>query len=412
MASLAARTASVNRAWASRSWVSQARRASPSREATAWRARDSTSRTMVCCSSVRYLPHSAKLLSQEKIRPSAEAMYLRASRFFTSVSALARASRIMRWISSSDRPELGRMLMLCSRPVRRSRAETFTMPLESMSKATSIWGTPLGRGGRLMRSKRPRLLLCSASSRSPCRTWISTRAWLSVTVVKVRASRVGMVALRWMIFTKPPPWVSMPRLKGVTSSSTRSLISPLRTAPWMAAPVATTSSGLMLRFGSLPKKSRTSRWTRGMRVWPPTRMTSSTCFGVLSPCWSASLMGMRVNSTRSLTMASSCSRVRVASRCWGPLAAWAMKGRRISTRSRVESSHLAFSLASLSRWRAMRSVVRSMPVFSRNCWTSQPWMAWSISSPPRNVSPLVASTSKTPSFISISVKSKVPPPKS
>jgi hypothetical protein len=35
-----------------------------------------------------------------------------------------------------------------------------------------------------------------------------------------------------------------------------------------------------------------------------------------------------------------------------------------------------------------------------------------MSSPPRKVSPLVASTSKTPSFISMRVKSKVPPPKS
>ena len=93
------------------------------------------------------------------------------------------------------------MLMLCSRLVSRSLAETLTMPLESMSKVTSIWGAPLGSGGRLMRSNRPRLLLCSASSRSPWSTCTSTRAWLSMTVVKTRLSRVGMVLLRWMIFT-------------------------------------------------------------------------------------------------------------------------------------------------------------------------------------------------------------------
>ena len=47
------------------------------------------------------------------------------------------------------------------------------------------------------------------------------------------------------------PAVSMPRDSGVTSSSSTSFTSPLSTPPWMAAPTATTSSGvhaLMRRF--------------------------------------------------------------------------------------------------------------------------------------------------------------------
>eukprot|EP00966_Prymnesium_polylepis_P297867 6882224-Prymnesium_polylepis.1 len=45
---------------------------------------------------------------------------------------------------------------------------------------------------------------------------------------------------------------------------------------WMAAPRATTSSGLTPLKGSLPKKPWTTLCTFGMRVMPPTRITSAT----------------------------------------------------------------------------------------------------------------------------------------
>lgn len=38
-------------------------------------------------------------------------------------------------------------LLCCSRPVPLSLADTWTIPLASMSKVTSIWGTPRGAGG-------------------------------------------------------------------------------------------------------------------------------------------------------------------------------------------------------------------------------------------------------------------------
>jgi len=47
----------------------------------------------------------------------------------------------------------------------------------------------------------------------------------------------------------------MPRDKGVTSSKTISLTSPFKTAPWIAAPIATASSGLTDLFGAFLKKS-------------------------------------------------------------------------------------------------------------------------------------------------------------
>ena len=80
-----------------------------------------------------------------------------------------------------------------------------------------------------------------------------------------------------MIFVIRPPWVSTPSDSGVTSSRRTSETSPLSTPAWIAAPTATTSSGLTVMFGSLPPVSRrTSACTAGIRVDPPTRMTSST----------------------------------------------------------------------------------------------------------------------------------------
>ena len=61
-----------------------------------------------------------------------------------------------------------------------------------------------------------------------------------------------------------PPTVSMDRLSGVTSKSrmllsafTRPVDVPDSVAPWIAAPMATHSSGLMDADGSLPVSLRT-----------------------------------------------------------------------------------------------------------------------------------------------------------
>ena len=89
-----------------------------------------------------------------------------------------------------------------------------------------------------------------------------------------------------------------------------------------------------------------------------------------------------------------------------------MKGRLMSLVWALESSIFAFSAASLTRWMACVSFERSMPVWFLNSWKSQFITAWSTSSPPSIVSPLVAFTSKTPSPMSSTEMSKVPPPKS
>ena len=78
----------------------------------------------------------------------------------------------------------------------------------------------------------------------------------------------------------------------------------------------------------------------------------------------------------------------------------------------LESSILAFSAASFTRWMACVSLLRSMPVWFLNSSKSQFITAWSTSSPPSIVSPFVALTSKTPSPMSSTEISNVPPPKS
>ena len=67
---------------------------------------------------------------------------------------------------------------------------------------------------------------------------------MSSAVVNTSVRLVGIVVLRSMSLVITPPLVSMPRLSGVTSSSRTSLTSPRSTPAWMAAPTATTSSGL------------------------------------------------------------------------------------------------------------------------------------------------------------------------
>ena len=77
------------------------------------------------------------------------------------------------------------------------------------------------------------------------------------------------------------------------------------------------------------------------------------------------------------------------------------------------SSILAFSAPSRRRCIAILSPDRSMPLLlSWNCFTRWSTTFWSQSSPPSLLSPDVLLTSMTPSPISSSDTSKVPPPRS
>ena len=223
------------------------------------------------------------------------------------------------------------------------------MPLASISKVTSICGIPRGAGGRPSSRNLPRVRLSRAIGRSPCRTWTSTAVCASSAVLNVSVLRVGMVVLRWIRTVFTPPRVSMPRESGVTSRSTTSRTSPASTPAWIAAPTATTSSGWTSLLGSLPVRRRTSSWTLGIRVAPPTRITSLRSFSVSLASARACLNGPMHRSTRSAVSSSNFARVSTISRCLGPEASAVTNGRLIDVWTTVLSSIFARSAASRSR---------------------------------------------------------------
>ena len=161
---------------------------------------------------------------------------------------------------------------------------------------------------------------------------------------------------------KTPPFVSMPSESGVTSSRRTSLTSPLSTPAWMAAPTATTSSGLTPLCGSLPIELLDLllhgghaghaadeddvvdlRRRRGRRPRAPA-----------SSGRPSARAGRAVSSF-------SFARVSCRSRCFGPSGVAVTNGRLICVVIVEESSIFAFSAASYRRWSAILSGARSMP---------------------------------------------------
>ena len=206
------------------------------------------------------------------------------------------------------------MVIDCSLPVARSLADTCTMPFASMSNVTSICGTPRGAGGRSTSWNLPSVLLYIAISRSPWITWISTEGCMSSAVVNTSLRRVGMVVLRSMSLVITPPLVSMPSDSGVTSSNRTSFTSPFSTPAWMAAPMATTSSGFTPLCGSFPVRPFTRSCTIGMRVEPPTMITWCN-WPLLTPASASAFSNTtRHLSSRSAVICSNCARVSVSSR--------------------------------------------------------------------------------------------------
>mmetsp|Transcript_41946 Transcript_41946/g.108636 ORF Transcript_41946/g.108636 Transcript_41946/m.108636 type:complete len:317 (-) Transcript_41946:776-1726(-) len=260
------------------------------------------------------------------------------------------------------------------------------------------------------RSKLPSILLSAAISRSPCSTLMPTWVWLSAAVENTCDFLVGMVVLRLMRRVKTPPMVSMPRLRGVTSSSRMSFTSPRSTPPWMAAPMATTSSGLTEWHSCLPpKNSDRISWTRGMRVEPPTSTISSTASGPSPASARTWETGSIRRWSRSALMSSNSARVMVQEK--------SRPSKSASTCTVAcsvdDSSRLAAS-AAVRRRRMARGSARTPSASASASNTDARWctMRSSKSSPPRWVSPAVAFTSSSPDSMESSVTSKVPPPRS
>ena len=254
--------------------------------------------------------------------------------------------------------------------------------------------------------------MSAAISLSPCITCTSTAVWLSAAVEKIWLFFVGIVVFLSISFVATPPSVSMESESGVTSRRSTSFTSPVRTPAWIAAPTATHSSGLIPLNGSLPVSLLTASCTAGILVDPPTRMTFARSAFVTPASAIAFLRGSIVLSTRSAVSWSNLALVRSVSRCSGPSAVTVMNGRLMFVVCADESSFLAFSAASLSLCRAILSDLRSTPCSCEKLSASQFMITLSKSSPPRCVSPFVASTSNTPSPSSRTDTSNVPPPRS
>mmetsp|Transcript_12820 Transcript_12820/g.31178 ORF Transcript_12820/g.31178 Transcript_12820/m.31178 type:complete len:309 (-) Transcript_12820:639-1565(-) len=294
------------------------------------------------------------------------------------------------------------------------------MPFASRWKPTSICGTPRGAGGSGPRVNPPSFMLSLQNCLSPWNTWIATLGWLSTSVVKTLLFFVGIAWLRSMMAVMMSPVVWIPSVKGVTSRRTMSLKAsppainakscPVRIPACTVAPKATASSGLTAFEGSFPlKKSLSSCRTLGIRVDPPTRMISWTSFLAMPASRSTFWTGVRVFLNRSRFSSSNFARDSRSERSLPFL----MPSTSTVTCAWLDKVRLAFSHSRRRRATADLSFFSSlMPVLASNCLAMCATRRLSKSSPPRWVSPLVASTSNTPLFTVSSDTSNVPPPRS
>ena len=133
---------------------------------------------------------------------------------------------------------------------------------------------------------------------------MSTAVWLSAAVENTWLFFVGIVVFLSISFVATPPSVSIESESGVTSSRRTSLTSPVKTPAWIAAPIATHSSGLIPLKGSLPVTLFTASCTAGILVDPPTRITFSISLFVTPASSIAFFIGATDFSTKS---AVSCS---------------------------------------------------------------------------------------------------------
>ena len=96
----------------------------------------------------------------------------------------------------------------------------------------------------------------------------------------------GSGVLRWMtganlcseIMPCKSPSAAMPSVCGVMSTRTGPTSMPLIRPPCTAAPMATHRSGSTSVCSSRPSRRSSRRWTSGVRLAPPTRITLSICW--------------------------------------------------------------------------------------------------------------------------------------
>ena len=280
---------------------------------------------------------------------------------FLSSSANFSASFTALSTSSSERLVEAVIVIFASLPVPLSIADTLTIPVASISNVTSIWGIPLGAGAIPDKVNLPKVLLSLAICLSPWTTWISTDVWPSAAVENTWLFLAGIVVFLSINGVATPPKVSIPNVNGVTSNNNTSLTSPVNTPAWIAAPIATHSSGLTPFEGSFPVKFLTASWTAGILVDPPTNITLSI-WPIDNP---ASLNAFFIGSidlwTKSWVNSLNFALVKFISMCFGPVASAVMNGKFIFVCIDEDNSILAFSAASFNLWTALLSFLKSIP---------------------------------------------------
>ena len=113
------------------------------------------------------------------------------------------------------------------------------------------------------------------------------------------------------------------------------------TPPWIAAPKATASSGLTDSFGVWPVSALTASLTAGIRVEPPTKITSSMSAFVKPASYKALRTGILVLSIKSCVNSLNLARVKVVSKCNGPASPAVINGKEICAEVTPERSFLA-----------------------------------------------------------------------
>ena len=220
-----------------------------------------------------------------------------------------------------------------------------------------------------------------------------------------------MLALRVISLSITPPMVSIPRLRGVTSSNNMSVsLVPASKAAWRAAPTATTSSGFTSIKGSRPKNSRTNLRTSGIRVEPPTRITPSSWSGVIPASSNARSHGPAQRfTTGNAIFSKSCFVSENDNGRTRPLSSTtpSMTPSTSTTSLSVSASFARRAICSACCVCAGVADCKMPAASSRRRASGQ-----SKSSPPSAVSPAVASTRNKPRSNVSTLTSKVPPPRS
>ena len=223
-------------------------------------------------------------------------------------------------------------------------------------------------------------------------------------------ARVGIVVLRSIRRVITPPFVSMPSDSGVTSSGT-SLTSPRSTPAWIAAPTATTSSGLTDLFGSLPVSLRQVLDRRHARRAADEDDVVQVALGDPG-------VGQRLlerNAAALDEVGGHLLELRAAER----LVEVQRAVRRSGDEGQVDLRLLDLAELDLRLLGGLLEALDGHPVARQvdavgglELLHEESMTRWSQSSPPRCVSPWVDLTSNTPSPISSTETSNVPPPRS